>query len=129
MHSTELESYTMKIMIVDDHAAMRRTLRSVIESSSHRSDEYIECDDSNSAIEQFKQSQPDVVLMDIQLPTKNGFYAAEEILKYQPKANIIFVTSHDTQIFRNRAQQLQARGFISKENLSELNLLLQTIIH
>lgn len=117
----------MKIMIVDDHIAIRKTLRSVIDSSAPQHNEYLECEDGIVAEEQFSAFHPDVVLMDIQLQTTNGFTVAEHLLKQEPKANIIFVTSHDTQTFRKKAFELHACGFVSKEHLSELQLLLQSL--
>ncbi len=114
----------MKIMIVDDHADMRRLLRRIVSGAPDGTNEIIECSDGDEAVEQFSLYDPDVVLMDIQLKTMNGFDAAEKILRDEPNAKIFFVTSYDTPEFRARAAVVKAKGFISKQNLSELNKLL-----
>jgi DNA-binding NarL/FixJ family response regulator len=116
-------------MIVDDHSAMRRTLRSIIDSFSSLQNNYLDCESGEEAIQRYAQFQPECVLMDIQLQTMNGFTAAEKIYLIDPKASIIFVTSHDTPMFRNKAREIHARGFISKENLSELNQVIQSLTH
>ncbi|MDE3057338.1 MAG: response regulator transcription factor [Bacteroidota bacterium] len=117
----------MKIMIVDDHADMRRILRSIAFPHTGGTEAIIECEDGAEAVEQFSLHYPDVVLMDIQLKTMNGFDAAEKIFQQEPNAKVVFVTSFATQAFRSRAEKLRAYGFISKENLSELDLLFQNL--
>lgn len=113
----------MKIMIVDDHADMRRMLRTIVSNAVHDENEFIECSDGQEAVEQFSLHHPDYVLMDVQLKEMNGFTAAEQIYEQQPAAKVIFVTSHNTPVFRMKAIQLHAHGFVSKENLMELTTL------
>jgi DNA-binding NarL/FixJ family response regulator len=115
----------MKIMIVDDHADMRRMLKSVVAIAAKQPVEIIECADGEEAIEQYPVQHPDCVLMDVQLKKMNGFDAAEIIYQSDPNASVIFVTSHNTSAFRLKASLLHAKGFISKDNLSELDQLLQ----
>jgi DNA-binding NarL/FixJ family response regulator len=62
--------------------------------------------------------------MDIEMKEMDGFTASENIYKQDPAAKIIFVTSLDTAAFRTKAIQLNAEGFVTKENLSELHNLL-----
>lgn len=117
----------MKIMIVDDNSEMRRMLRAVIAMGSAKNIEIIECSDGVEAVDRFSESHPDIVLMDIQLKAMNGFQAAERIWSQEPRAKVIFVTSHDTPLFRNKAEQLRATGFVSKAHLSELDSILQSL--
>jgi len=114
----------MKIMIVDDHADMRRMIRIIISAGGKWKDEIIECEDGEEAVEQFSIHHPDCVLMDVQLGEMNGFTATEMIYKQDPKAEVIFVSSHNTSAFRLKASLLGAKGFVSKENLSELDSLI-----
>jgi two-component system invasion response regulator UvrY len=116
----------MKIMIVDDHADMRRMLRSIVTDGGRRSDEIIECADGNEAVDQYERLHPDYVLMDVQMEPTNGFTATERIIKNDPEASVIFVTSHNTSAFRTKAKLLHAKGFVTKDNLSELDSLLQS---
>ncbi len=114
----------MKILIVDDHTEMRKILRSIVLEESGTMDEIIECADGKEAVEQFSLHQPDFVLMDVQLKGMNGFSATEKIHENYPDAKIIIVTSHNSSAFRQKAVDLHAIGFVSKDNLSELGLYL-----
>ncbi len=111
-------------MIVDDHADMRRMLKSVVAIAAKQTVEIIECEDGNEAVEQYERQHPDYVLMDVQMEPTNGFTAMERIIQNDPAASIIFVTSHNTSAFRTKAKMLHAKGFVTKDNLSELDQLL-----
>jgi DNA-binding NarL/FixJ family response regulator len=119
----------MKFMIVDDHTDMRRLLRNLVLLSIPWPVDVIECEDGEEAVRQFTAHRPDCVLMDVQLKAMNGFDAAERIYHHDPRASVIFVTSHNTQVYRNKADQLHAKGFVTKDNLSELETLLQSFSH
>jgi len=114
-------------MIVDDNSDMRKMLRSIITEGKEEMIDILECSDGSEGVEQYSQFHPDVVLMDIQLKTMNGFMAAEKIYQQEPTAKIYFITSHNTKIFRDQAKKLNAQGFITKDNLSELQALIKTI--
>lgn len=114
-------------MIVDDHADMRRVLRNVVSLSTANPDEIFECESGEEAIGKYILLHPDCVLMDIELTGINGFEAIEKIYSQDPHANVVVVTSHDTLSFRKRAEKLQVKGFITKDNLTDINQILQTI--
>lgn len=112
-------SNVLKVLIVDDHLEMRRTLISIITEMVEIDVEFIECGDGNEAIESFISFQPHWVLMDVQLKTTNGFDVARSIIESDSKAKIVFITSHNNPIFKEKAHALNT-GFVSKDNLSEL---------
>lgn len=114
----------MKIMIVDDHEDMRRTLRNYIALSQIEPLEFTECESGEDAIEQYNKLLPDFVLMDIELKTLNGFEVTEKILKQDPKAKVIIITSYDTPGFRKKAEKIGANAFVSKDKLSDLKTIL-----
>jgi len=114
----------MKLLIVEDHSAMRKTLRSIILSGQKTSVEFIESDNGEDAVALSKIHHPDYILMDIQLRVMDGFVTSELILADDPAARIIFVSSHNAPSFRERAKNLNAYGFIAKDNLNELIHLL-----
>lgn len=119
----------MKIMIVDDHEAMRCVLRSIVSlsSSSTKADEIIECVSGEEAVGKYILHHPDCVLMDIELTGMNGFETIKKIFSQDPQASIIIITSHDTLSFRKRAEKLQVKGFITKDKLSNLNEIIKAI--
>lgn len=80
-----------KIMIVDDARLMRNIIRTALQENGDY--KILEAQNGNDAVELYKQEQPDIVTMDITMEEKNGVDAAKEILKFDPNAKIIMVTS------------------------------------
>ncbi len=117
----------MKVMIVEDHADMRKILKAVVMGITTDRVEIIECESGEEAVSNYEIHHPDCVLMDIQLKSMNGFEATKKICEQDEKAKIIFVSSHDTLQFRKKAEALHALGFVSKERLSDINPLFQSI--
>jgi two-component system LytT family response regulator len=117
----------MKIMIVDDHADMRRMIKSIILISCGNNVEIFECESGEEAVIQFPVFKPTCILMDIQLINMTGLEAAEQILQQDPKASIVMVTGHNSTTFRERANSLAIVDYISKENLSRIGPLLTSL--
>lgn len=107
----------MKLMIVDDNEAMRHMIRSVV---AYPDDAVCECEDGADALIAFRGSQPDVVLMDLQMPTMNGIQATLRIKKEFPEANIIIVSNFNDQEFREEAKEAGANSYFTKDNLFQL---------
>ncbi len=116
-------------MIVEDHPDMRRMLKSIVAIASRGPVEIFECADGEEAVRTYNAVHPDQVLMDVQLGETDGFTVTERIREQHPEASVIFVTSHNTSAYRTKAKLLHAKGFVSKENLSELDSLLQSSTH
>lgn len=117
----------MKIMIVDDHADMRRMLKNIVLISTVDPVDIVECDSGESAVSEYAFQKPDCVLMDIQLTNMTGFEATEKIYQQNPDANIIIVTSHNTPSFRIKAEKMNVMGFVLKDRLSSITKILKTI--
>ncbi len=107
----------MKLMIVDDNNDVRMFLRSLLEETA---DEIIECSDGLSAVESYTKHHPDYVLMDIEMKKMDGLTATEIIMKENPGAKIIVVTSHNNDNLKEAVKVLGAVAFVSKDNLFEL---------
>jgi len=119
----------MKIMIVDDHIDMRRVLKIIISNSFSTPLDILECESGEEAVLTFQKSIPDIILMDIELKKMDGFEATALIREQDPTASIIFVSGNDTSNFRAKAKELNATGFVSKNNLLEITPLLSSLIN
>lgn len=108
-------------MIVEDHIDIRRLLKTILSVGHKNSLEFIDCESGEEAIEQYATQRPDLVLMDIELGKMNGFEAATFILNTDKEANVLFVSSHDSPSIRKKASELPVRGFISKDDLSQVH--------
>jgi DNA-binding NarL/FixJ family response regulator len=104
----------VSILIVDDHLLMRRAVREVVEKEEDLT-VVAEASNGAEAETQAAQSQPDVVLMDLDMPDCNGFEATERVLTCSPHSRvIIFTASHkDQHVFQ--AIQRGAMGYITKD--------------
>lgn len=82
----------IRVLIVDDHAIVREGLRAVIglEEDIKVVGEAI---DGVEAVEQYRSLNPDVIIMDLLMPKKNGIDATREILEENPNARILVLTS------------------------------------
>ena len=75
------------VLITDDTAFMRMTLKNVIEKNGYTV--VGEAGDGEQAVAMYKELQPDLVTMDITMPKMDGITAIKEIMKVDPKAKII----------------------------------------
>ena len=111
----------MSFLIVDDNAVMRRTIRHVVGEFANQ---IIECDDGAKAFSEYRKYLPDWVLMDVEMPEKDGLTATREICAEFSSARIVIVTKHGDQAMREAARKAGAYGFVVKENLLELHGIL-----
>jgi two-component system, NarL family, nitrate/nitrite response regulator NarL len=101
-------------MIVDDHTLMRRAVREVIEQES---DLTVVAEASNGLEAEglAHETQPDVILMDLDMPGCDGFEATERVLGSSPKSRVVIFTAshHEQHVFY--AIQRGAIGYITKD--------------
>ena len=83
-----------KILIVDDHALVRRTLRSLLAEQRHW--KIYEASDGQEAIDEIQRLKPDVAILDIVMPLMSGIEAAYEMRRLVPDTKIILMSSHYT---------------------------------
>jgi two-component system response regulator DesR len=107
-------------MIVDDHEGMRRMIRNLIAAPS---DAVLECSSGDEAVQAAGGFKPDCVTMDINMPGLSAFKAAQAVRAAYPPAREVFVTGHDLPEYRRAAKDAGAAGFVIKEDLSELYVL------
>jgi len=104
-------------MIVDDNKQMREFLKSYFASSENK---IFECSNGKEAFENYSLFVPDYVLMDLKMPVMDGVEATHQIVKSFPNAKIVMVTEYDDIHLRDEAKKAGAKGYILKDNLSNL---------
>ena len=114
----------MCLMIVEDNSEMRRIIRRMVAGVAT---EIVECADGSEALASYTRSQPDWVLMDIEMAGVDGITATRQITAAFPDAKVIIVTSHTDEPLRVAAREAGACGYVMKENLLELRKLLKTL--
>lgn len=101
------------VLIVDDHKAARTAVRSLLDW--HDLEVCGEAENGKQAVEKVKELDPDLVLLDINMPVMNGIQAAYEIRRIAPWTKILFFTVHDAPSFE-AATRMLGHGFVSKAN-------------
>ncbi|MCA9866934.1 MAG: response regulator transcription factor [Anaerolineae bacterium] len=105
---------SIRVLVVDDHNVVREGLRAVLES---REDIEVigEAGDGDQAIIQARVLQPDVILMDLEMPRKNGISATYEIMAEQPQARILVLSSFSDESKVAELVQAGAKGYLLKD--------------
>ncbi len=106
----------IKVLVVDDHQEFRRVVRDFLNRLPNINI-VGEAGDGDEAIEKAEILSPDVILMDIAMPRKNGLEATRIIKQRWPDIKIMIETGNDDQLSRTQAFEAKADGFILKSSL------------
>jgi DNA-binding NarL/FixJ family response regulator len=104
------------ILIVDDHAAFRRSARALLQAEGL--DVVGEAADGATAITEVERLQPAIVLLDIQLPDTDGFAVAATLADRADPPGVILISSRDAIEYGDRIAAANTLGFIVKSRLS-----------
>ena len=102
------------ILIADDHPIVRKGLRQVIESDPHLKI-VEEAGDGQSALDRIEQLQPDVAVLDLDMPGKGGFDVVREMRKSRFATEVIVVTMHGEEDLFDEAMDLGVKGYVLKD--------------
>jgi len=104
----------LRLLIADDHAVVRAGLRALLES--HKGWQVCaEAADGRDAVEKAAKFKPDVIILDIGMPSLNGVEAARRIHKVLPRAEILILTMHESDELVHQVVEAGARGYILKD--------------
>ncbi len=104
-----------KILIADDHPIVRKGLRQELEETPEI-ELLAEAQDGNEILEMARQLQPQVIVLDINMPKLDGFSVAKVLQKEFPAIKIIFLTVYREESFLNKALKVGAQGYILKDS-------------
>ncbi|HEY4011057.1 MAG TPA: response regulator transcription factor [Acidobacteriaceae bacterium] len=119
--------HNLRTLVVDDVADFRRLLCSMLEERTE-CEVVGEASDGLQAVEQAEQLQPDLVLLDLGLPTMNGIEVARRIRKLSPNSKILFVTQNASREIAQGALRTGANGYLLKAEATNLPAAVETII-
>ena len=100
-----------EVLIADDSEFMRNLLREILEEEH---DIVGEVENGVEAVEVFKETEPDLVMMDIVMPIRDGIEATNEIKTRYPDSNVIMCTSVGQEEKMKEAVKAGADGYITK---------------
>ncbi len=105
----------IKILVVDDHMVVREGLCALF-TPRNGMEVVGEAADGAEAIEKARALNPDVILMDLNLPVKSGFEATADIIRENPAARILVLTSYDEEEDISAAMRAGALGYVLKNS-------------
>jgi DNA-binding NarL/FixJ family response regulator len=104
----------VKVMIVDDHPMVAEGIQSILES--YDDIHVVGClPNGRAAIDQFEALNPDVILMDLNMPDVGGLSATEIVLERRPDMRIVILSMHDNPEYISSALSHGAMGYILKD--------------
>ena len=109
----------MRIVIVDDDVFISGALKTILEA-----DEDVTVvgtgADGTDAIELYQKEKPDVLLMDIRMNKMNGLMAARRILKQEPEAKILLLTTFTDDEYIVKALKYGVKGYLLKQDYNSI---------
>ena len=117
----------VRVLLVEDHKLMRVGLKSLFEE--HNDIDIIsEAESGKEAVENYKITHPDVVLMDIGLPDITGIEAAKRIIEHNQKAAVIMLTSHLSEQEVLDSLKIGVKAYVMKDiNIEVLKMIIKTV--
>ncbi len=101
----------ISVLIADDSEFMRNLLHEILEGDH----EIVgEAENGVEAVDLFEDHRPDLVMMDIAMPIRNGIEATSEIKEMDPKATVIMCTSAEQEEMMKEAIKAGADGYVTK---------------
>lgn len=117
-------SRVIKILITDDHAAMRTGLKHTL---AHGFDSVVfgEASNGDEALKKIKAEEWDLIIMDVKMPGKDGFEVTKEIKNNYPNNRVLMMSMYNEDLFAAKAIESGALAYLPKTTSSEQ--ILQTV--
>ena len=110
---------SIRVLLVDDHPVVRSGIRSLIEMATDI--EIVgEASTGAEALQLVEQTNPEVLLLDLELPDIQGTQVAQQIGQLHPKVKILVLSAHDDPIYIRELLELGAAGYLMKEEAPEV---------
>jgi DNA-binding NarL/FixJ family response regulator len=108
----------IKILVADDHFVVRMGLTALVNTEPDL--EVVgEAADGKQAVDGFEKHKPDLVLMDLRMPVKDGIRATAEIRAKHPNARVLMLTTFDGDTDIHRAMEAGAQGYVLKNSTGD----------
>ena len=104
------------VLIVDDHAEFRASATELLQAEGF--DVIGAADDAGGAVELALRLRPQIVLLDVQLPDRDGFAVADRLAQEPQPPQVVLISSRDAVAYGRRIAGAPVRGFIAKRDLT-----------
>ncbi len=120
----ENERENIRIVIIDDHQLFREGVKHILEMEPGFQI-VADGEDGKVAIDLVRKHKPDVILMDINMPDKNGIEATKELVKEFPDVKVLILSIHDDESYVTHVLKTGASGYLLKE--MDANSLIEAV--
>jgi two-component system response regulator DegU len=114
MEMTQMNALKTSIVLIDDHKLFREGVKRILDMEENF-EVIAEGDDGQDAVGLIDAHQPDVVLMDINMPNMNGVEATRRLVEKYPDIKVIILSIHDDEAYVTHSVQTGASGYLLKE--------------
>lgn len=119
MKPNEQPTDTIKVAITDDHVLYRAGVKTAL-GMKKDIQVIFEADNGMHLLNMLKSIQPDVILLDVQMPIMDGIATLPEVKKLYPEIKIIMLTMHDEHTMITKLMELGANSYLTKNSDSEV---------
>lgn len=113
-----MQNKNINVLIVDDHALFRQGLRRILESLKGVSI-VGEAADGNEAVQAARETNPDIILMDVSMPHLNGLEATQRIKRILPDTDVILLTMYEDNFLQEDGMKIGASGYLPKKSVDK----------
>ena len=113
MKTIDINQKTVRVLVVDDQKSARLTLKLYLESNS-KIEVVALAEDGVAALEKIAELQPDIALIDLEMPGMNGITTIEIINERFPETKTLVLSSHDEKAYIHQAIIAGAKGYLMK---------------
>ncbi|HKT46917.1 MAG TPA: response regulator [Candidatus Acidoferrales bacterium] len=117
-HKADAVASKSRILIADDHEVLRRGIRTMLEGEPCW-EVCGEAVDGQEAVEKTLQLNPDLVILDINMPVLNGLAALRRVLQSRPNTKVLVFSVHNSEQMLHESRSAGAHGYVSKARASE----------
>ena len=108
----------IRVLLVDDHPVVRSGIRGLLEKAKDI-ETVGEAADGAEALRMLAETNPDVLLLDLELPDIQGTQVAQQVQRLYPKVKILVLSAHDDSVYVRELLQSGAAGYLMKEEAPE----------
>src|SRR5216683_5553431 len=106
-----------RLLLADDHALIRQGLKALHEKQGFQV--VGEASDGQETLRSVEKTQPDVAIIDINMPVLNGVDAARQLKKSSPRTKVILLTQHDEDQYVTESLRAGVRGYVLKSQAAD----------